>query len=161
MKNIFLKFAIILGSTSIFFVAFLAFRSEPVPGSPGKNFSASISRIVSPPSGSRILIQAKGGGVWVNNFYKNSTAYWPEMDAVLLKKNAGYEVRYYRGDGSFEVALNTRSTAADRTKGEEALFALLGAGKTDLCRLNISVTAPYDLGDINSMPLSFCGSVLK
>jgi len=162
MKNIFLKFVIILGSASIFVAVFLAFRPGPVQNSPRNNFSASIAEIVSPPKEGRILIQAaEGGGVWVNNFYKTAKAYWPEMNAILLRKTSGYEVRYYRDGGSFEVALNTHSSVKDKANGEDSLFDLLGIGKPDLCRLNVAVTSPYDIGDTISEPLSFCGSVLK
>lgn len=125
------------------------------------NFTASMSEVFSPPTGGRILIQAKSGGVWVNNFYASAKGYWPEMNAILLKKTSGYEIRYYRGEGRFEVALNARSSAKDNADGEGSLFGLLGIGKPDLCKLSVLVTDPYYLGSPLSARLSFCGSVFS
>ena len=159
MKNTFLKFIIILGSASVFFAVFLAFHSGQSGelNLPKENFSASISQVVAPPEGPRILIQTANGGVWVNNFYKNSAGYSPELNAILLKKTREYEIRYYRNEGSFEIKFSVYATAKSELETENSLFGILGVGKSDLCRLDIAITDPYSA---DSRPLSFCGSVL-
>ena len=113
------------------------------------------------PKSERILLQGPGGGVWVNNFYKTAEGALPESGAVLISRTEGYDIFYYRADGSFEVAIGLQASSAERSLAENSLFAILEAGKPELCKLKVSVSSLTPGGDKEYAPLSFCQGVFR
>ena len=151
-----------MGSASIFFVIFFALRPGPAIDGRPAGLAASVSEVFpSAPAEARILLQVPDGGVWVNNFYKNAEGALPENGAVLIKKTEGYSFLYYPAEARFEIALPVWGTDKDRSSAEQSLFGILGAGKNDICRLNIGVSSFDASGGKETSILSFCGSVLK
>jgi len=160
MKLIFLKLLAVVAAGSLFVVALLVFRPAGE-----QNFAKGQASIAEAfplaPSSERILLQGPGGGVWVNNFYKTAKAAIPESGAVLVSRAAGYDILYYRADSGFEIAMDLSASSAGRSAAENSLFAILGAGKQELCKLKISISSLASDGDREYVPLSFCQSVFR
>lgn len=110
------------------------------------------------PEGDTILLEAQGGPIRVNNFYKSVKFESPETARVALEKTAGYVIWYTAEQNMFEIELSETATKADQISGEQTLLKDLGVTKPNFCKLSVSVTSLEDkiTGSRASTPPSFC-----
>ena len=110
------------------------------------------------PPGPKLTLGTPGGGVVVNNFYRDAVRI-VERSYVVLREEAGYNVGYSRVDGRFMITILAAPVGENREAAERALLAVLGIGQSEACRLPVSVTVPVsvDLGlGGKTTGLSFC-----
>jgi hypothetical protein len=160
MKIFFLRLFAIAAAGSVFLIATLAFR--PAVRLPSGLKTATVANAFPlAPTGGKILLQGPAGSVWVNNFYKSAAAAIPEDNAVLLVGTRDYDIIYYRDSGEFEISFGLSATVDLEERAENSLLEILGIGRAELCKLEVSASRLTPGGDIERSPLSFCQSVFK
>ncbi len=162
MKLTFLKLFTFLVAASIFTVVIFV-KPQGNIGAPSGSFSASISKVFpSAPAEPRILLSsAKGGGVWVNNFYRSAASADEAARAVAIKREGAYDIFYYPDTGRFEIELSLSASLADKAAAEGMFMDILGVGKADVCKLDVTVSELTSSGDRSGSPLTVCQSVFK
>lgn len=114
------------------------------------------------PQGSKLLVSGRGGSVETNNFFNNAEGYYPEMESLLITRNQKFQLVFYRNSGEFVLTILQDATEEMLPEIYAEIMNILGVGKTDLCKLNISYLREYDGGDLDNMgALPLCSSVLK
>ena len=114
------------------------------------------------PQGSKLIVGGVGGSIEVENFFQNAEGYWPERNEILIAGNNKYEFIFDREFGSFDVILRAEAKESDIPEIEVEVMNLLGVGKNELCKLNISYFLEYDVIEkINMGTLPLCSSVLE
>lgn len=111
------------------------------------------------PTGATIAIGTPHGTVTVKNFYQTVTQ---SEEAYLIFANMpDYQLLYNPNNGSFIVSINAGPFQKTQPEAEAAFLAALGIGKTDACKLSVTVGLAANV-DPNlagqALPLSFCGA---
>lgn len=114
------------------------------------------------PQGNKLVINGAGGSIEVKNFFQGVEGYWPEKNEVLITSNDKYNLIFDREFGNFDLVLRAGAKENDIPEIETAIMNLLGIGKNEICKLEISYFLEYDVIeriDMGTLPL--CSSVLK
>ena len=115
---------------------------------------------ISIPSGDTIAIGTSKGVVTMNNFY-NSAAYIDQDErTVVIQQTSTYGIFYSISDSSFTIIIFEMPFEAARQMAEVSFLTTLGISKSDACKLNIIIGAPYSIDSSSAdhnLGMSFCG----
>jgi hypothetical protein len=114
------------------------------------------------PTGTYFSVGTAHGTVQMNNFYAADSTQVIEDGVLMIKKTANYWITYDPANSTFWIAVSGTPFVTIRAAAEQDFLTTLGVSKTDACKLDVSVGAPYTSGSSassQSVPLSFCAAL--
>lgn len=143
-------------STVFYFTQSRPTTNQPPAGQPLKTFEAltddrNNGKVV---QDDRIIIPANGGGVVINNVFKNAQFF---SDERYLSYKITDEIQYSSGGSSEGFVITTQGSPDSMLLSEKKFLQLLGISKVDACKLSVQEYITSDNEpSIYKDTLSFC-----